>query len=128
MTYLEAAAAAEAGKLIRRKKWNNGLYLFKKDGEFVYYDSIAKRYKKLSDDSSSWMHQMCDDWEVYEENEDAKEKPPQDTAKYEGFTVKLTSNFDGYMQAVDEFRCRLDDLQQAIEKLNGMRLEITVNM
>lgn len=124
MTFEQALTALKQGKKIRRRCWNNteNLCISTKSitgmerlfPAIVYEDNEVLPTMLTADI-------LSDDWEIVEEK-------PLNGVKVEGLTVKVKANFDDYMQAVDKFRCRLDDLQEATEQLSGMKLEISVDM
>lgn len=62
------------------------------------------------------------DWEIYSE----KNQPDKSDVSVGGLICKVTSNFDEYEQALDKFRCRLEDLREAAVELSGLQLEVHI--
>lgn len=132
MTFEEAITALKQGKKVRRQLWQenhncNIDYIELHNGKNALFQCFDTTFKGCGVQGSrtrefSANDVLSDDWEI------VGEEKPKEKNKHSGYVVTVTSNFDEYMQAVDKFRCRLDDLQQAVEKLNGMKLEIKVDI
>lgn len=54
-------------------------------------------------------------------------QPDKSGVSIGGLIFKITSNFDEYEQALDKFKCRLEDLREAVEELNGLKLDINID-
>ena len=119
MTLLEAAVAVEAGKLIRRKAWNKGLYLFKSNGEFVYYDNNTGRYKKYKNDGSAFIDALYDDWEIYGED-NANDDITETNEKIQELSEKIAfmqGEKCGYQMAMMNCERLMREKEESIEQL-----------
>lgn len=125
MTFEQALAALKQRKKVTRnvfiKSNYETKYVEKCDAPFRLKVTCKNGEVFETDKPPSLDDIFADDWEIAEEK-------PLDGVKVEGLTVKVNTNFDEYMQAVDKFKCYLEELQQAAEELSGMKLEISVDM
>lgn len=129
MTFEQILPALKQGKKVTRKVFgDNPAYAteYIEICDAPYYFKVAykngqtiKTNKPPSSDDI-----FADDWYILDEEDNSDES----SVSVEGLICKVTSNFDEYEQALDKFRCRLDDLQQAAEELSGMKLEISVDI
>lgn len=129
MTFEKALTALKQGKKVTRREFRNETYLT----DYVSYsaeegiDKLKIKYKNgqtaLTDKPPTTIDIFSDDWEICgEENQ-----PDKSGVSVGGLLCKVTSNFDEYEQALDIFKCRLEDLREAAEKLNGIKLDINID-
>jgi hypothetical protein len=124
MTFEQILPALKQGKKVRRKGW--------KKEEYIYARSSSVSAQECWWFNDEEGHAMCtmnpsvifaDDWEIYgEENQNGKSGVSIGCLK-----CKVSSNFDECEQALDKFKCRLEDLREAAEELNGIKLDINID-
>lgn len=106
MTFEQILPALKQGKKVRRKGWREEEYIYFRSS-FVFGQNrwclIDEKGYAMSTINPSGI--FADDWEI----------------------CKVTSNFDEYEQALDKFKCRLEDLREAAEELNGIKLDINID-
>lgn len=128
MTFEQILPALKRGKKVTRKLFSDNPayateyveicdapYYFKvayKDGQTI------KTNKPPSSDDI-----FADDWYILDQEDNSDESG----VSIEGLICKVTTNFDELEQALDKFRCRLEDLREAAEKLNGIKLDINID-
>jgi hypothetical protein len=115
MTFEQILPALKQGKRVRRKLWEKENYIYAVQDIWCLFDEKGYALSTMNPTGI-----FADDWEVCgEENQTDKS----------GVSVvcKVTSNFDEYEQALDKVRCRLKDLREAAEKLNGIKLDIKID-
>lgn len=130
MTFEQILPALKQGKKVRRLMWKDNHncgddYLELHNG----YNALRQTWEMTHKDGSSTISHnnifsandiFADDWEIVEEK-------PLDGVSIGGLICKVTTNFDELEQALDKFRCRLEDLREAAEKLNGIKLDINID-
>lgn len=127
MTFEQILPALKQGKKVRRKGWKKEEYIYARSSSVPaqeYWGSAQKCWW-FNNEKGYAMSTMnpsgifADDWEIYE--------PDKSGVPVEGLLCKVTSNFDEYEQALDKFKCRLEDLREAAEGLNGIKLNINID-
>lgn len=126
MTFEQTITALKQGKKVRRKchtlKWEGLQDIYINNGQFMGNLCNGKKdtyfYMPVTQADI-----FADDWEICgEENQ-----PNESGVSVGGLICKVTSNFDEYEQALDKFKCRLEDLREAAEDLNGIKLDINID-
>ena len=120
--------ALKQGKKVTRREFRNEAYLT----DYVSYsaeegiDKLKIKYKNgqtaLTDKPPATIDIFSDDWEICEENQ-----TDESGVSVGGLLCKVTANFDEYEQALDKFKCRLEDMREAAEELNGIKLDINID-
>lgn len=124
MTFELALMAMKRGKSVRIKSWNQSKFAFVMKGKIYLHNqsgSIHELWELYDPDRT--LLSTKDDWEICgEENQ-----PDKSGVSIGELLCKVTANFDEYEQALDKFRCRLEDLREAAEELNGIKLDINID-
>jgi hypothetical protein len=133
MTFEQILPALKQGEKVRRLMWKENHncgddYLELQNGVNAFHQTWKMTHKEGGSTSShtnifSANDFFADDWEVCgEENQTDKSG-----VSVGGLLCKVTANFEEYEQALDKFKCRLEDLREAAEELNGIKLDINID-
>ena len=123
MTFEEILPALKQGKKVRRKGHSGLISYIEKSKSLLPFRIV--RIDREYDETELPEHGdiYADDWYILDEENNSDESG----VSVGGYICKVTSNFDEYEQALDKFRCRLEDLRDAAEKLSGITLDINID-
>lgn len=123
MTFEQILPALKQGKKVRRKEHSCLINYIEKSKSLLPFHivRIDREYDETELPECGDIY--ADDWYIL----DQEDNSDVGGVSVKGLLCKVTSNFDEYEQALDKFKCRLEDLREAAEKLNKLKLDINID-